>query len=393
MTADHTRETAKQEEQHEVSSLPELFASLRVLVLERVEGGLFRPLTPLPSWMEELAGPTERQPGTLMPGELFPFLENFLVDAEQFWKERSTAVVYSGPWVEVSSTGTEYCLEAKALRVKGKSLLLVGDLGRTYQERRDLLQKARQNSLNHQRLVKEIQFKEVLLHCIVHDLAGPLLGIKGLFSLLRHEELSPAGQRRLDIGVQAAQKMETLVKEILRVFSAEVEALETFSLDAQEAPDLLECADSVVDTLRPAAQLKDVSLIVQAEGLHGTPLKVAGESMRLERVLFNLLENALRHSPSGGNVTLEVQAQPDTVRVSVSDQGSGIEAERVPLLFRRFMRGKRRSGKAGLGLYFCRIMVEKWGGTIGYQPRETGGSEFWFQLPRVPSQVQQETPQ
>ncbi len=363
------------------SELASVFASLRILILERLEPGSFRLLADPPAWFRKLAG-SGHEEAPLRPGEMSAFLDNFLVDAEQFWKKGRRGLIHSGPWVEVSGDGRDYHLEARASSVGGRSLLLIEEQGESYRERRDLLQKARQNSLIHQRLVKEIQFKEVLLHCIVHDLAGPLMGIKGLFTLLAREELSEAGRRRLKIGDQASQKMEQLVQEILRVFSAEVETLESFSMDPADAPDLRACLGSVAETLQPAAQLKEILLEVDAPG-EGDELKVAGESLRLERVLFNLLENALRHSPSGGRVRVQVRAGGDKVYVAVSDEGSGVEAERAPLLFQRFMQGKRRSGKAGLGLYFCRIMVERWGGRIGYEPRESGGSRFWFELPRA----------
>ncbi len=365
--------------------LRSLFASLRLLVLERKRPGLFQSAAHPPAWLKGVVSNEAYRGAPFQPGETFPFLDNFLLDAERFWAQDSAGVLHSGPWVEISLSGRELHLEAKALSLAGVRLLLVEELGQRYRERRDLLQKARQNSLTHQRLVREIQFKEVLLHCIVHDLAGPLMGIKGLFSLLRREQLSEAGQRRLKIGEDASQKMENLVHEILEVFSAEVEALEVFSMDWNDAPDLMECTSSVVDTLHPAAELKGIELEVSTSAVRGAPLKVAGEHTRLERVLFNLMENALRHSPPGGQIVIAVEPRDETVHFSVSDEGSGVEADRAPLLFQRFMQGGRRSGKAGLGLYFCRIMVERWGGKIGYQPRQSGGSRFWFELPRIPA--------
>ena len=111
--------------------------------------------------------------------------------------------------------------------------------------------------------------------------------------------------------------------------------------------------------------------------------RVSGESSRLDRVLANLLENALRHSPHGSTVTVGLHDEGAMVLTTVDDEGPGIPEALHKHLFQKFVQGKKHSGKIGLGLYFCRMTVEGWGGEIGYSPRETGGTRFWFRLPRI----------
>jgi signal transduction histidine kinase len=110
--------------------------------------------------------------------------------------------------------------------------------------------------------------------------------------------------------------------------------------------------------------------------------KVIGERSRLERVIFNLVENALRHGPAGSTVSVDARVDGGAVHVCVEDEGNGVPLEQVSGLFEKFAQGRGQIGKAGLGLYFCRIMVERWGGSIGYTPRPGRGSRFWFRLPR-----------
>jgi signal transduction histidine kinase len=69
------------------------------------------------------------------------------------------------------------------------------------------------------------------------------------------------------------------------------------------------------------------------------------------------------------------------VVVAVDDQGPGVPVEMLPHLFEKFARGGERTAGTGLGLYFCRITVEGWGGGIGYEPRAEGGARFWIRLP------------
>ncbi len=357
--------------------LRELFAALQFGVFERVAQGRFRMQTQPPDWLSRLVPDLVRD---FAPDSRFPFLESFLLEAEDFWRFKRGHVLRSGPWVETTPSGCDINLEASALCMGAREVLLIRELGQSYWERRDLLQKARENSLTYQRLLKEVQMKEVLLHCIVHDLAGPLTGVKGLFALLAREELSEAGRRRLKIGEDAASRLENLLNEILAVFSAEVESLEAFSSDPKDAPDFYDCARSVVNTLQAAATVRGVDLKLEGEP---SSQKVVGETTRLERVLFNLIENALRHSPAGGSVRVAAERQGDWFRVTVSDDGPGVGPDVQDRLFEKFQQGGRTFGKAGLGLYFCRIVVERWGGKIGYESRAEGGSRFWFALPPV----------
>jgi signal transduction histidine kinase len=99
-------------------------------------------------------------------------------------------------------------------------------------------------------------------------------------------------------------------------------------------------------------------------------------------VLQNLLGNALRYSPKGSTVTIGLARDEESITFSVDDEGPGVPEEVRDRLFQKFSQGRTKSGSAGLGLYFCRITVERWGGEIGYTPRDTGGSRFWFRVRR-----------
>lgn len=267
-------------------------------------------------------------------------------------------------------------------RAEGDYVLL---LDATAQERQQRLmqQKGNELSLSYQRLLKEIQKKEILLHCIVHDLAGPLMGIRGGFELLAKENLSPQGRKFLEIGLRQTLKQDTLIREILQAFAAEVESSATFSIDPSKAPDALLAAREVCEALAPAFALQQVKLQLDQQLATSKDWKVSGEKARLERVLSNLIENALRHSPANATVTVGCHEAADhQVLITIDDEGPGIPPEIAATLFQKFAQGKQGRGKIGLGLYFCRITVEHWGGQIGFAPRVEGGARFWFQLPR-----------
>jgi CheY-like chemotaxis protein len=111
---------------------------------------------------------------------------------------------------------------------------------------------------------------------------------------------------------------------------------------------------------------------------------VVAEESRLQRIFSNLLENALRYTPAGRRVTIGVEDEGDFLKAYVDDEGPGLPQELRPeQIFGLFMKGKQSGGKAGLGLYFCRITVERWGGSIGCVTLPEKGSRFWFRLPRA----------
>lgn len=363
----------------EESIIDELFAALNVAVLERLASGSFKLIGTAPSWFVQFYPDTDLQQ-QLMPGQQFPVLDNFLIDAETFWQENEKGRIKSGIWSETDLLGEEFYLEASAVCLNEKKILLITS---NYKEQQFLLQKARENSLNYYNLLKEVQKKEVLIHCIVHDLAGQLTGIKYCFELLSLQNLNTKAQEYLNIGKKQCQKQETLIREILDAFAAEIESLEGTIFDPQQAPDVLDCVLEVVNALSPVFFLNQINLQLDIGVDKNRKWKVAGEKSRLERTISNLVENAYRYSPPNSAVTIAIKEAGDVIEVTVDDEGSGIEPDIATTLFQKFSQGKNKPGRVGLGLYFCRMTVERWGGSIGYKKNSKGGSQFWFRLPKI----------
>jgi len=361
----------------------ELLATLDVVVMEHLNDSFFRMIGTISSWFMHFYPDVASERDGLLPGKKFPFLENFLIDAENFWLGSEAGTLKSGIWSEVDLLGNECHLEASAVRLQNKRILLISLLGFAYEEKQYLIQTGRENSLNYHRVIKKIQEKEILLHCIVHDMAGQLMGLNYCFELISLENLSPKGRERLEIGRRISNKQEMLMREMLNAFSAEVESLETFTTVPTQAPDVLSCIKEVVNALSPTFSIKNMQLRLAQNIIDvAADWKVVGEKSRLERVLFNLMENSFRHSTPFSTVTVSVKEDGEFILIAVDDEGSGVSQEMSKNLFQKFSQGKEKSGRSGLGLYFCRITVESWGGTVGYSPRTAGGSQFWFRLPR-----------
>ncbi|MEB3218078.1 MAG: ATP-binding protein [Nostocales cyanobacterium 94392] len=363
----------------------EIFAALDILVLERLDVGKFKISGNIPKWVRRFCRQTFK-PGMeiLIPEEEFPFLENFLIDGEEYWQNNHEKRLKSGIWTDLDISGNEFHFEASVLFVNQKKILLVEMMSDAYTEKQSLIQQARENKLNYQHILKENQKKEVLIHCIIHDVAGQLSGINCCLALLELENLTEKGRERLEIGRKQTIKQEMLIREILNAFSQEVQSLESFADDVETAPDVLISVLDAIELFTPNFTLNQMRLQLSNDIDLTADWRIVGDKSRLDRILANLIENAFRHSSPGSTVTINLQlTNDDSILVSVEDEGSGVPEEIADTLFQKFTQGKKKSGKSGLGLYFCKITVERWGGEIGFTPRENGGSRFWFTLLRV----------
>lgn len=358
-----------------------LVAVLGALVIEEERPGELVAIGRPPTWLAEFLDSGQPPSGGDVVAR-FAFLEAFLEDAREFWNRGSGVVLESGPWSETDREGRDVSLEAVAVLVESRRFLVVRYVDETRDERRRAIQRGREVSLDLDRLQRESEQKEILFHCIVHDLAGPLTSIKAAFSMLEREDLAPPIRRLVDIGVRQTHRQEELIREILAVFTSERTSFDRETFDTDTAPDALACARSVVEALAPAARDRSVHVTV-GNGDRDGGVRVIGDAPLLERVISNLVENAIRHTPVGGRVEVRVTGDGGAARIEVDDEGSGVPEDVAPSLFRRFTQGRGQRGKAGLGLYFVRITVERWGGSVGFETRTPVGTRFWVRLPRV----------
>jgi signal transduction histidine kinase/CheY-like chemotaxis protein len=345
--------------------------------------GEFLAIAKLPAWFSEIWASAGDSPHPIPLSQLSPFVENFLLDAEAFWKSPDGAGCQSETWVEKAPAGREIPLQARALLLKEKRILALYSPVSQFREQVKVLQTARDASLDHERLAREIQKKEILLHCIVHDLSQPLSVMHVAMDSLSEESISERSRQYLTLGKHASNQQETMIRQILQTFSADLRATLDAGTEGNSSADLLKCARKIMTMLGPTFEVKGVRLAVLSSVDLESKWPVVAEESRLLRIYSNLLENALRYTPAGRRVTVGVEDEGDFLKAFVDDEGPGLPPDLRPeQIFGLFMKGKQGGGKAGLGLYFCRITVERWGGSIGCVTLPERGSRFWFRLPR-----------
>src|SRR5271170_7938227 len=358
-------------------------------LFEYVGDGDFRLIGEWPPWCVNIWGAQPSGDQLIGLADKSPFLENFLVDAEEFWRARLPGSANSGNWIERGADGREIPLEATARSLDGKRILLLQNLSETFVQQQQWFQTARNSLLEHEKLLKEVQKKEILLHCIVHDLTQPLSAMNGVFNLLNREDLPTELRKFVKAGERESQRQEMMIRGILEAFSSDLAAQQARETSAAEAPDLLACAKQAIEEFSPAFRERQIRLSLGTHTGGSRGWRVVGDSSRIDRIFGNLLENAMRYAPKGSAVTIGLENHDGFVLAFVDDEGPGLPPDQRPdQLFALFSKGKAHAGKAGLGLYFCKITVDRWGGAIGAETRARGGSRFWFRLPRAAQSTQ-----
>jgi len=363
--------------------LPAVLRNQGYAVFEYPGGGVFHAIGRLPGWFENITGQRGAPQARLRLSKRFPFVGNFLIDAGKAWRLRSGALAKSGMWIERGADGREIPLECSAFLFRGRKILIISSPQGHFEETRHLLQTGRQSRLQHDSFQRDLQKKEILLHCIIHDLSQPLTAMRGCFSSLGLVKLPRKLKKLVQIGERQSREQEAMIREIVEAFAADLSAPQAIHPTADDAPDLARCAKDVVRDFSAAFAEQAVKLELDPSLDLNRSWRAVGDEPRLRRIYSNLLENALRHSPPKSTVTVGVADEGRYLRAFVDDRGVGLpQGDAASQLFRLSSKGKERGGKAGVGLYFCRITVERWGGTVGCESRSGGGACFWFRLPR-----------
>ena len=219
--------------------------------------------------------------------------------------------------------------------------------------------------------------RRLLMADVAHELRTPLANIQGYVEAIR-DGVVDADESTIDTLHQQVLHLAHLIEDLRLLALAEAGAL---PLDPQPT-SLADVARVSTEAFRPRADAKHVALSFTApDAMPDSSI----DKQRISQVISNLLENAIRHTPENGAVSVTVEAAGDRARVSVSDTGSGIPQDELNRIFDRFHRldpsRTRATGGAGLGLTIAKQLVEAHHGTISVASTSDTGSVFTFELP------------
>ena len=264
------------------------------------------------------------------------------------------------------------------IKIRVKSLLRIKEYHDELIERYEEIEK------KNVQLQELEEFKDGLLHMIVHDLKNPLFAISGNIELLllNEENFNKTQSIAAANCHSSCQDLKEMVQQLLDINKLENKKLQ---LNKKET-DLASLIDDTMNQLIQRVEEKQISInFVNANGISTIPI----DSRLLKRVISNLVENGIRHTPRGGHIEVatELENSKNNLCVSVRDTGIGLDAAYHQKIFNKFEQVKLKSrgvsvGTAGLGLAFCKLAVEAHGGQIWVESEGEGkGSTFRFTIP------------
>jgi PAS domain S-box-containing protein len=229
------------------------------------------------------------------------------------------------------------------------------------------------------------RLKSQFVSTVSHELRTPLTSIRGALGLLSGGLLgnvSPKGQRMLEIAVSNTDRLVRLINDILDVERIDSQAMKM----AGAVVDAFDLMKRAVESVQSIADVAGVRLVLEP-----APVSILGDADRLIQTLTNLIGNAIKFSPRDTTVTVSACAAGDKCTFRVADEGRGLPADKLEMIFERFQQldasDSRDKGGSGLGLAICRSIVTAHGGRIWAEKNEPAGSVFQFTIPLAIAQA------
>jgi PAS domain S-box-containing protein len=240
-------------------------------------------------------------------------------------------------------------------------------------------------ALDNARLYRDAQAavraRDQFLSIASHELKTPLTSLMGYIDLMQRRaaragDQTDRDQRAMQVVGEQAARLNKLVTALL-----DLSRIETGQLSIERGlVDLNALARRLVEETQPTTNRHTITFSGDKQ-----PIMILGDELRLEQVIQNLIQNAIKYSPGGGTVAVLASRQDTTAYLHVSDQGIGIPGTALPQLFRRFYRAPNADSQhisgMGIGLYVVKEIIELHGGTVDVASQERQGSTFTISLP------------
>ncbi|WP_026369423.1 ATP-binding protein [Kallotenue papyrolyticum] len=246
------------------------------------------------------------------------------------------------------------------------------------------------NALLYQQAQEAVQARDAFLSIAAHELKTPLTSLLGYAELLqRRLARNPVAEERelrlLNVIVDQTRRLNRLIGVLFDLSRLQIGQ---FTIVRQPL-DFVALTARIIGEVQPTLERHQLHFELPA-----TPIRIIGDDLRLEQVLQNLLQNAVKYSPNGGTIDVRLTQHHNWARLVVHDQGMGIPAEALPNIFQRFYRAanaeRRNDGGIGVGLYVAQQIVELHGGHIDVESIEGRGSTFTVWLPLAPAEAHAE---
>lgn len=258
------------------------------------------------------------------------------------------------------------------------AVILIRDITERKQFEDDLI-KAKERAEEASLKLKKIEgMRNSLSDMVVHDLKSPLTAISGYMELIRRapdNNLKEEYIQFIEEALRLTHKLGYMINSLL-----DISRLEHHEMPLNKKVfDVKDCCDGVMEVVGPDCKNKNIAIILPSE-----TVLAFGDADIVQRIITNLMSNAIKFSPEGGLVIVRTEMQDSFVKIVVSDTGKGIPEEFHKKIFSKFGQLEVTKFSTGIGLTFCKLAAEAHGGAIGIDSELGKGSEFWFTIPATP---------
>jgi signal transduction histidine kinase len=275
---------------------------------------------------------------------------------------------FTRPILEITKATEVMAAGNFSVRIKSKKQDEIGNLAETI------------NYLG-QELSKIEQLRKDLIANVSHELRTPLSLIRGYAETIRDVTGNAPDKREKQLGIiiDETERLSGIVDDILNLSQLQSGY---FNLNKSRFP-IKELLDNVVRRYTVLSDKTGIKIILT----NTSEAILEADLARIEQVLYNLINNAFNHTPDGGSITVKGIDRQDTVRVEVSDTGSGIPQEELPHIWDRFYKAEKTSGKknvgTGLGLAIVKNILNAHRASFGVESKKDEGTTFWFELKKA----------
>ena len=224
--------------------------------------------------------------------------------------------------------------------------------------------------------------KSMFVSVAAHQMRTPLAAVKWSIKLVMDGDVGPVNAEQkeyLQKGYDSTTRMIGLINDLLDVDKIESDKF-TYEFKEESLVDMLQ---GIVDDLTPISNDKGVNLIFDHE--KDEKAKISADRVKLTNALQNLIDNAIKYTIGGGDVTVKLKAEKEVFKVSVSDTGIGIPISEQSKVFGKFFRAKnavrQQTDGSGLGLFIVKKIIEKHGGSVVFESKEKIGTTFFIEVP------------
>ncbi|RLD91623.1 MAG: hypothetical protein DRJ09_00410 [Bacteroidetes bacterium] len=353
----------------------------------RKDDGSFSLQPNTPGWIKKHAF-YNKASGSIDPISTFPFLEIFILEVEEFWKENKESYVVSETWSETFA-GKDHYLRAYATNLNNSNYLFLKSFIREGVEEQNLLQAFRDSSLAFDKLAKtEKKLKELLVYknkfnsIISHDLRAPIAAVLGVVNVLTtdEEEIGKLNEDYQELIYGIKDEMNRLLDYNNKLYHWANLELGNFKLEF-ETISLDEIIKIATETAREKCNEKNIALTINVE---------AGLKVRVDKTLFlqalnNLLSNAIKFTPISNSIKITAKKDDDKAFISVVDTGIGMNDDMVKNLFKESTNNTTQgtSGEkgTGLGLGIIKKIIEAHKFKITVKSVPGKGTVFTIEIP------------